>query len=71
MNERMSGWTAAQGWVLALTALASLLVVLDALVVSTALSAIPIDLGATPSPRRLREAPQERLEAVPVPIQND
>jgi EmrB/QacA subfamily drug resistance transporter len=40
-------WTSAQRWVLALTALASLMVVLDALVVTTALSAIRADLGAS------------------------
>jgi MFS family permease len=37
----------AQRWVLALTSVASFLVVLDALVVTTALSAIRIDLGAS------------------------
>jgi MFS family permease len=40
-------WTSAQRWVLGLTALASLLVVLDTLVVTTALSAIRLDLGAS------------------------
>ncbi|HEX3500735.1 MAG TPA: DHA2 family efflux MFS transporter permease subunit [Stellaceae bacterium] len=38
---------AAKGWVLALTALASSMVALDALVVATALSAIRLDLGAS------------------------
>jgi hypothetical protein len=41
------GGTAAQRWVLGLSALASLLVVLDALVLTTALSAIRVDLGAS------------------------
>jgi EmrB/QacA subfamily drug resistance transporter len=41
------GWTSAQRWVLSLTALASLMVVLDALVVTTALDAIRLDLGAS------------------------
>jgi EmrB/QacA subfamily drug resistance transporter len=40
-------WTSAQRWVLGLTALASLLVVLDTLVVTAALSAIRLDLGAS------------------------
>jgi EmrB/QacA subfamily drug resistance transporter len=38
---------ATKGWVLALTALASSMVALDALVVATALSAIRLDLGAS------------------------
>jgi EmrB/QacA subfamily drug resistance transporter len=40
-------WTPTQRWVLALTGAASLLVVLDSLVVSTALSAIRLDLAAS------------------------
>jgi MFS family permease len=40
-------WTSAQRWVLGLTGLASLLVVLDTLVVTTALSVIRLDLGAS------------------------
>ncbi len=39
--------TSAQTWVLALTALASFMVALDALVVATALSTIRLDLGAS------------------------
>jgi EmrB/QacA subfamily drug resistance transporter len=44
--EHVDRW-AAQGWVLALTSLASFLVVLDMLVVATALTAIHRDLGAS------------------------
>ncbi len=40
-------FTSAQRWILAVTAAASLLVVLDALVVSTALTSIKSDLGAS------------------------
>jgi EmrB/QacA subfamily drug resistance transporter len=40
-------WTPAQRWVLALTSVASLMVALDALVVTTALSTIRLDLGAS------------------------
>jgi EmrB/QacA subfamily drug resistance transporter len=39
--------TSKQGWVLALTSVASLMVALDTLVVSTALSTIRLDLGAS------------------------
>src|SRR5919198_3681333 len=39
--------TATRTWVLALTSVASLMVALDALVVSTALSTIRVDLGAS------------------------
>jgi EmrB/QacA subfamily drug resistance transporter len=42
-----SNATSAKGWVLALTAAASFMVALDALVVTTALSAIRLDLGAS------------------------
>ena len=42
-----AGRTATRRWVLALTSAASLLVVLDALVVATALTAIKADLGAS------------------------
>ncbi len=42
-----SGMTSKQGWVLALTSIASLMVALDTLVVSTALSTIKLDLGAS------------------------
>lgn len=47
MTGNRRRWTPAQRWVLALTGTASLMVVLDALAVSTALSAIRLDLGAT------------------------
>ena len=43
-------WTPTQRWVRALTGAASLLVVLDSLVVSTALSAIRLDLAASDEP---------------------
>jgi MFS family permease len=39
--------TRARGWVLALTSIASLMVALDTLVVSTALTTIRLDLGAS------------------------
>src|ERR1700746_1907447 len=42
-----SSETAAKSWVLALTSVASFMVALDALVVTTALSAIRFDLGAS------------------------
>jgi EmrB/QacA subfamily drug resistance transporter len=45
-NSERAG-RAAQRWVLAVTAVASLMIVLDALVVSTALSAIRVDLDAS------------------------
>ena len=45
MNE--SHETASKAWVLALTSLASLMVALDALVVTTALSTIRLELGAS------------------------
>ena len=47
MNRSRPGMTAAQVWVLALTSVASLMVALDALVVSTALSTIRIHLHAS------------------------
>jgi MFS family permease len=47
MSSKLTAWTSAQRWVLGLTGAASLMVVLDALVVSTALSAIRVDLGAS------------------------
>jgi MFS family permease len=43
----MRGTRSARRWVLAVTSLASLLVVLDALVVSTALNSIRVDLDAS------------------------
>jgi EmrB/QacA subfamily drug resistance transporter len=46
-RERRAGGRAEQGWVLALTSLASFLVILDMLVVAAALTAIHDDLGAT------------------------
>jgi MFS family permease len=46
-NQGHMGVRSAQGWVLALTSLASFLVVLDMLVVATALTAIHHDLGAS------------------------
>src|SRR5438876_10115305 len=39
--------TSSRGWVLALTSIASFMVALDALVVSTALSTIRVELGAS------------------------
>jgi EmrB/QacA subfamily drug resistance transporter len=45
-NDRVRS-TSAQRWVLSITGVAALIVILDALVVSTALSAIKIDLGAS------------------------
>src|SRR3954462_6073673 len=45
VEPRMTNTT--QRWVLALTSVASLMVALDALVVSTALSTIRLDLGAS------------------------
>jgi EmrB/QacA subfamily drug resistance transporter len=47
MNRSRLGMTAAQAWVLALTSVASLMVALDALVVSTALSTIRVHLHAS------------------------
>jgi EmrB/QacA subfamily drug resistance transporter len=46
-TETATTWTAAQRWVVAVTAVAALIVGLDALVVSTALTAIRMDLGAS------------------------
>ncbi len=46
-TERLQQSTSAQRWVLALSALASFMVVLDMLVVATALTAIQRDLGAS------------------------
>lgn len=46
-TEQASKFDSAQRWVLGVTAAASLLVVLDALVVSTALTSIQTDLGAS------------------------
>src|SRR4051794_21234641 len=43
----MTNLTTSQKWVLALTSVASLMVALDALVVTTALSTIRVDLGAS------------------------
>jgi hypothetical protein len=43
----MRGTRSARRWVLAVTSLASLLVVLDALVVSAALSSLAVDLDAS------------------------
>src|ERR1041385_4197199 len=43
----MTNLSTSQKWVLALTSVASLMVALDALVVTTALSTIRIDLGAS------------------------
>lgn len=43
----MTKWTSAQRWVLGLTAVAAAMVSLDALVVSTALSTIRVDIGAS------------------------
>lgn len=42
-----ASWTSTQRWVIALTSVAALMVGLDALVVSTALSTIRVDLGAS------------------------
>ena len=47
MTRSQRGMTAAQAWVLALTSVASLMVALDALVVSTALSTIRVHLHAS------------------------
>jgi EmrB/QacA subfamily drug resistance transporter len=47
MTGSQRGMTAAQAWVLALTSVASLMVALDALVVSTALSTIRVHLHAS------------------------
>src|SRR6516164_4874065 len=47
MNRSRLGMTAAQGWVLALTSVSSLMVAVDALVVSTALSTIRVHLHAS------------------------
>lgn len=47
MTGSQRGMTAAQAWVLALTSAASLMVALDALVVSTALSTIRVHLAAS------------------------
>src|SRR5215470_4971113 len=47
MTRSQPGMTAAQAWVLALTSVASLMVALDALVVSTALSTIRLHLHAS------------------------
>jgi EmrB/QacA subfamily drug resistance transporter len=46
-SERLAGATSAQVWVLALTSLASFMVILDMLVVATALTAIRHHLGAS------------------------
>jgi hypothetical protein len=40
-------WTSGQRWVIGLTAIAAMMVGLDALVVSTALSTIRRDIGAS------------------------
>jgi MFS family permease len=45
----MTNLSSSQRWVLALTSVASLMVALDALVVTTALSTIRLDLGASVS----------------------
>ncbi len=47
MNDRAVSASSAQRWALVVTAVASLMVVLDALVVSTALSVFRLDLGAS------------------------
>jgi EmrB/QacA subfamily drug resistance transporter len=47
MDSGTTTWTPAQRWVVALTAIAALMVGLDALVVSTALSTMRVDLGAS------------------------
>jgi EmrB/QacA subfamily drug resistance transporter len=47
MDSATTTWTSAQRWVVGLTAIAGLMVALDALVVSTALSTIRVDLGAS------------------------
>jgi EmrB/QacA subfamily drug resistance transporter len=46
-EDRATTWTSAQRWVVGLTAVASLMIGLDALVVSTALNTIRVDLGAS------------------------
>jgi EmrB/QacA subfamily drug resistance transporter len=43
----MTRWTSVQRWVIGLTGVAAMMVSLDALVVSTALSSIRVDLGAS------------------------
>lgn len=48
MSDRAVSASSAQRWALVVTAVASLMVVLDALVVSTALSVIRLDLRASP-----------------------
>jgi len=47
MNRSRLGMTAAQSWVLGLTSVASLMVAVDALIVSTALSTIRVHLHAS------------------------
>ena len=47
MDSGTTRWTSAQRWVVGLTAIAGLMLSLDALVVSTALSTIRLDLGAS------------------------
>ncbi len=47
MDSGTTTWTPAQRWVVAITAIAALMVGLDALVVSTALSTMRVDLGAS------------------------
>ena len=47
MGDGTTTWTSAQRWVVGLTAIAGLMIGLDALVVSTALSTIRVDLGAS------------------------
>ena len=47
MNEQRDASTLEQRWVLALTAIASLMVMLDVMVVATALNTIRLSLGAT------------------------
>ena len=54
------GTKAAQAWVLALTSVASLMVALDALVVSTALAAIRVHLPATSAPAAAAAGPASR-----------
>ena len=54
MNRSRLGMTAAQGWVLALTSVSSLMVAVDALVVSTALSTIRVHLHASLAGRHPR-----------------
>jgi EmrB/QacA subfamily drug resistance transporter len=47
MDGATTKWTSAQRWVVGLTAIAGLMIALDALVVSTALSTLRVDLGAS------------------------